>query len=124
MKILYPLILTVAFFSNAQDAQAEGAMSCPTHVSIDQIRAMREQGSVDIKIAITKGKGSTIQENVKFVPGEGVDEIHTQRPVASKKFESSKALKSATQKGDRIVCTYNYDKIFGRTGEFTIIAGQ
>lgn len=119
MKILYSLILTGAFFSGAQ---ANETMSCPTQVSIDQIRTMREEGGVDIKIAIMKEKGSTIQENVRFIPGEGVNEIHTRLPISSRKFEASKALKGVKQEGDRIVCTYNYDKTFGRTGEFTITA--
>lgn len=119
MKILYSLILTVAFFSTAQ---AKDIMSCPTHVSIDQIRAMREEGGVDIKVLITTGGGMFSEQNVRFTPGKGIDEIHTRLPISSRKFEATKALKDLQQKGDRIVCTYNYDKTFGRVGEFTIMA--
>lgn len=109
-------ISTMFFITNAK---AETLLMCPTSVSLDNIKALKTAGKVQLSTAMnTNGVFATKQ--MDFTAGNGVDEIHTKLPISSAKFEASKVLAEARQEGDNLVCKYKYDKTFGRTGEFEL----
>lgn len=92
---------------------------CPTQVTLDHIKEIKNNGSVDLPTAIKMGT-ELKPATMTFTPGSGVEEIHTKLPISSRKFEASKELNEAKQDGDQLTCTYKYDKTFGRTGEFQL----
>jgi hypothetical protein len=107
---------TMFFITNSN---ADTVLMCPTSVSLDNIKALKTSGKVTINTQLSEN-GILSPKSMDFTAGNGVEEVHTKLPISSKKFEATKVLTQAKQDGNNLVCSYKYDKTFGRTGEFEL----
>lgn len=117
-------IITSCFFAISTmffitHSNADTLLMCPISVSLDNIKTLKSAGKLTLNTSINEN-GQLTTKPMDFIAGNGVEEIHTKLPISSKKFEATKVLTEAKQDGNNLVCSYKYDKTFGRTGNFEI----